>query len=134
MSRRLSLAAFAVAALLVGIAAWDYVEARRLSATVETIRAAGEPVLNDISRLRPQSDEQKEASRYYAAAGMLVRDGWGRRFGKVEEQLNALLASQAPSAPAALVDELARIVEQHDVFYEILDRAAALDARPRVSF
>jgi hypothetical protein len=129
MSRRIAVAAFTVAALLVAFALWDYVAARRLSVTVEKIRAAGEPVLNDTDRLRPQTDEQKDASRYYAAAGMLVRDGWGRRYAKIDGELAALLASRPASAPPSLVDELSAVVGQHRPFYEILDRAASIDAR-----
>jgi len=129
MSRRIAIAAFAVAVVLVAVALWDYLAARQLSATVERIRAAGEPVLNDIDRLRPQTDEQREASRYYAAAGVLVSAGWGRRFAKIDAELQALLASRPASASPALLQQLSQVVEQHRAFYEILDRAAALDAR-----
>ena len=129
MSRRIAIAAFAIAALLVAVALWDYVAARQLSATVERIRAAGEPVLNDIDRLRPQTDEQKEASRYYAAAGMLVRNDWGRRFAKIDGELSALVIARPASASPSLLQDLSHVVEQHRAFYEILDRAAALDAR-----
>ena len=129
MSRRLAIVMFVIAALLLAVAVWDYVAARQLLATVERIRAAGEPVLHDIDRLRPQTDDQKEASRYYAAAGMLVRDGWGRRFAKIDGELAALLAARPASASPSLLQDLSQVVEQHRAFYETLDRAAALDAR-----
>jgi hypothetical protein len=73
--RRVAIAACIVLTPIAIWTAWDYVEARRLAAVVNAVKARGEPV---TTRSKPAEDvsSRDNAARYYVAAGALM-DGTG---------------------------------------------------------
>ena len=58
--RRLGLFVLPVLVVILGIRVWDYIEARRLSREIESIRAKGEPV-NGNALIDPQYGQADNA-------------------------------------------------------------------------
>jgi len=127
-------AAIIIFVLLLPVAAhalWDYIEARRLSSAVEAIRQRGERLhFGKSGEGRPITPEQKQASRYYGAAGILVRDAYGKPLAAVSQEIAALSALDPAAARAdPRLETLRQVAEQYSPALELLDRAARLDAR-----
>jgi hypothetical protein len=130
MSRRFAMLACVLLLPIVVFAVWDYVAARRLSSAIEAIRVSGDPLLAETSRHRPDSDAQKEASRLYVAAGILVQGEWIKRSKQIDTAIRGIAHQDSASAARdPRLGELARLEEQYRPFFELLDRAAVLDAR-----
>lgn len=129
--RRAAIAAVVLLLPLSIHALWDYVEARRLSHVVEDIRRSGEPVhLGRIGEGRPKTPEQTRASRYYGAAAVLTADahreaGFTRAVELIEEMSGA--AGPIPAGDPRLA-ELQSLSEAYAPAFDLLDRAASLDA------
>lgn len=130
MSRRFAILACLLLLPMFAFAVWDYVAARRLSSSIEEIRSRGELPLGDVGRNSPESDEQKEASRLYVAAGVLVRDVWMKQSKQIDAAIRGIASQDGHSAARdSRLGELARLEEQYPTFFEFLDRAATMDAR-----
>lgn len=129
--RLVAIAAFVVLLPIALHALWDYVEARRLSKTVEAIRQRGEPVhFGRIGEGSPTTPEQTRASRYYGAAALLTADAsGGPRFIKAGELIDAMSREPGPiPASDPRIVELQSLSDSYAPALELMDRAAALDA------
>jgi hypothetical protein len=69
--RKLTLFVLPILVVVLGIRVWDYIEARRLSREIESIRAKGEPV-NGNALIDPQYGQADNAEYKYAAAATLA--------------------------------------------------------------
>jgi hypothetical protein len=132
--RRLAIFSFVVLLPLATHSVWDYLEARRLSSIVEAIRSRGErTAFAAIGDDEPVTAEQKEASRYYGAAGILAKDAPGERLQRAEALLAELVGLHP--GPSALVagdprlEELRRLEASYTPALDLIDRASLLDAR-----
>ena len=112
-------------------AAWDYVEARRLSRRVEAIRARGERVhFGTYREGRPVTPEQKQASRYYGAAAILARDAFGRPADEIAATIDALAKEPIETARRdPRLEDLRRVEQEYWPALDLIDRASVLDAR-----
>ena len=130
MSRRFAIVLCVVLLPISAFAVWDYVAARQLSSAIEQIRTSGDPLLADVSGNRPDSEPQKEASRLYTAAGILVHGEWLKRSKRIDAVIREI-ASQDPADAARdpRLSELKLLEDQYRPFFELLDRAATMDAR-----
>ena len=112
-------------------AAWDYVEARRLSRRVEAIRARGERVhFGTYREGRPVTPEQKQASRYYGAAAILARDAFGRPADEIAVTIDALAKEPIETVRRdPRLEDLRRVEQEYWPALDLIDRASLLDAR-----
>jgi hypothetical protein len=108
---------------------WGRIESARVSGALDALEARGEPL--DVNRLEPApaTDEQRQASRFYAEAGRLAYPAHRTPFnvaGKTIEELCAL-----PAGDPGRVERLAAMRRLEDPYapaLAVLDRATALDA------
>jgi hypothetical protein len=119
--RKLALAAFIALAPVVGLAAWDYVEARRLNDAISDIRAAGQPVTLR-ERRQPAGGGGLPAERYYRAAAAIA-EVLGHRDGLLD-------ATRIADWSADVVQRIRGYVNDRREALVLLDRAAALPFEP----
>ena len=129
--RRAAIASVFLLAPIAVHSLWDYVEARRLSSAVEAIRQRGERVhFGNYREGRPSTPDERQASRYYGAAGLLVRDAYGKPFEAARQTIAAMSALQPAAARQdSRLDSLRQLAEQYVPALDLIDRAARLDAR-----
>jgi hypothetical protein len=125
--RTTAIVAFVFLTPIAAHALWDLIEARRLSAVVETLRARGEMVHWSTWRPGTPSPEEKAAARYYTAAAVLARDATVVRFRETNETIAALAALQPRDvARDARFHRLQLVLDEYAPVLDLLDRANAL--------
>ena len=123
---RWSVVAFVLLLPFVVLEAWDYMETRRLAASIAKIRERHEPVITlDIQPFVIPHGESADAARYYRAASMLVGMEWD------EEQRTRLPARVTDAMwsdawPDDLMADLRARVRRENEAMNLLDRAAPL--------
>jgi hypothetical protein len=128
LGRVLVLIALVLASPVIVYQTWDRIEGRRFWRHIEAIERRGEPV--KYAPRRPQTDEQKQASRLYAEALRVPMPANTKLFqdaGRVIEDLAALPPREAARDPR--LAELQQVEEPYRRALELLDRAAPRDAR-----
>ena len=117
---------FVVALMLVlpflAHAIWDYVEARRLNARIDSIILSGAPTSTD--RYQPLTGGAADADRYYRAAAALA--GGFRLPASPQMAYRVNAAMRDGNWTPDLVDELRARVDEHREALSLVDRAAAL--------
>lgn len=108
-------------------AIWDLVEARRLSAAIEAIRARGEKVYWTDWVARIPTPEEKRTGRYYTAAALLAREAFSTNLREINETI-AAIATSSPRAAARdpRLDQIQRVLDGYAPMLDLLDRANAL--------
>jgi hypothetical protein len=119
--------AFAIALPVLAHAAWDYIEARRLRARVDAIRAKGEPTSIDQVRQSPRlTDSGLAAARLYRAATALASN-WNRNAYVALDPPNNIM-NVAPQNWSPRQRELAnRLVSANGDVLDLVDRATAVE-------
>lgn len=108
--------------------AWSAVEAARLDRAFDALEARKEPL--DVAEFEPKpaTAEQKEASHLYAQAGKLVEGVSLSSLAPVARMIERLCGSPEPAERDRAVRELESFEAGHATLFDLLDRAARLDA------
>ena len=125
--RNMAIVSLVVLAPIATHALWDLIEARRLSAAIEGIRARGEMVYWTEWQARTPSPEEKLAGRYYTAAAILARDAYSAKFRGIRDII-AAIATLPPrdTARDPRLAQLQRVLDEYAPMLDLLDRAHAL--------
>src|SRR5688572_25860898 len=137
MRRRVSIVVFCLLVPIALHAAWDYVESRRLFATVDELRQRGEPVSrNALGRWqRPTNAQEEQAARFYTAAAALAYHDWTvaneapggikqQPLSRVRDNLESVAKERALAPETA--DSLQALVDAFGDAFAMMDRAAML--------
>ncbi|PYR74212.1 MAG: hypothetical protein DMF86_18805 [Acidobacteria bacterium] len=136
--RRLAVIATIVLIPAAAHAIWDQVEASRLARRIQHLRDRGEPVNLGAEQRPLATDEERQASRLYYAAGMLAADSFAAwkpdASGAISNPRKALADAlvalhDLPSAQATFDPRFARVravVQRADPALALLDRATPL--------
>jgi hypothetical protein len=117
----------AIALPLLAHAAWDYIEARRLSARVDAIAAKGEPTsIDQVRPFRNLNDSDRDAARLYRAAAALASD-WNRNSYVPLAPPRNILYSPPQDWSSAQREEADRLVSSNSDVLNLLDRATAIE-------
>jgi hypothetical protein len=127
------MAAVALIVLVLPIAAfvgWDHVEQSRLDRELDAIEARGEPLDADKIDPEPVTPEQRTAARYYADAARLATDVSSPKLVMASKTIDELCTPPlgGPRQQERLAT-LRGLEEPYAPALELLDRAAAIDAR-----
>jgi hypothetical protein len=124
--------AILIGLVLVPLAAfigWGRIEAARVSRALDAAESRGEPLdVNHLWRV-PTTEEQRQASHYYAEAVRLAADAHGAQFNVIGETIEELCALPAGSpGRVELLATLRRVEDPYAPALALLDKASALDA------
>lgn len=113
-----------VIAVLVAIhAAWDYVEARRLSSRLDALRRAGSPTSSSEIEPRARLEREENGAAYYRAAAALMATPTGEVLSLLRPVSDALESGEWPDGLAA---RLETAIDAASEILDLLDRATPL--------